>query len=82
MESDQWDRHPLYRCLPNANSMAFGVRCVLAFFESSDGLFKYESEGWALAKGLVSASSDTFIRKTASDSFHQTVLHATLQERV
>lgn len=53
---------------------------VVIQHESPSAPLVYESEGWRLAAGLVTTSDDTFVRKTATDSFHNTQLHALLQE--
>jgi nicotinamidase-related amidase len=41
---------------------------------------EYQSENWKLASGLVSDSSDIFVRKTTPDSFLYTNLQMLLQE--
>ncbi len=48
--------------------------------EANDGLLEYGTEGWQLAAGLQARPDDLFIRKTASDSFHNTNLHSLLKE--
>ena len=57
-----------------------GGLVVVIQHESPSGPLVHGSEGWKLAAGLDTASSDVFIRKTATDSFHNTPLHALLQE--
>jgi nicotinamidase-related amidase len=47
--------------------------------EAAEGAFVQGSEGWRLADGLESRDSDIFIRKSASDSFHNTELQERLQ---
>lgn len=46
--------------------------------EANDGLLKYGSEGWKLAKGLQAQPDDLYIRKSTPDSFHNTILQARL----
>ncbi|MEJ2792048.1 cysteine hydrolase family protein [Iodobacter sp. LRB] len=48
--------------------------------EANDGLLEYGSVGWQLAVGLQAQPDDLFIRKTASDSFHNTNLHTLLKD--
>ncbi len=54
---------------------------VVIQHESPSGALVYGSDGWRLARGLVTQPTDVFVRKQATDSFHQTALHALLQER-
>ena len=54
---------------------------VIIQHESKDELFAYKSEGWQLAAGLQTESTDIFLRKTATDSFHKTELEKLLRER-
>ena len=54
---------------------------VVIQHESPSGPFAHGSEGWRLAAGLITTPDDLFVRKTAPDSFHNTPLHALLQER-
>ena len=49
--------------------------------ESAGGPFEYASDGWKLAEGLEISPTDTFVRKRATDSFHNTELQAVLQAR-
>src|SRR4051812_41590463 len=58
-----------------------GALVVVIQHESVGGDLVHGTEGWKLAPGLVTAPTDTFLRKTATDSFHKTDLHAILQER-
>lgn len=74
------------RVIETINSVSRRVResgglVVLIQHEAAIGPFAHGSEGWQLARGLVTAGSDIRMRKTATDSFHGTTLHATLQER-
>jgi nicotinamidase-related amidase len=48
--------------------------------EANDGLLDCESDGWQLADGLEVHPTDVFLRKKATDSFHQTELHFVLQQ--
>lgn len=74
------------RVIANINLVSQRVRetgglVVVIQHESPDGAFEYRSEGWALANGLVTSPTDVLVRKTATDSFHETELHAVLRER-
>lgn len=73
------------RVIRNINSVSHRVResggLVIAIqHESPSGALVYKSDGWKLANGLVTTPNDIFIRKTATDSFHNTELHAVLQK--
>jgi nicotinamidase-related amidase len=59
---------------------ANGVVVVIQH-EDATGPFVYGSEGWRLAKGLETAPRDILVRKTATDSFHNTQLDSILRER-
>jgi nicotinamidase-related amidase len=74
------------RVIERINAVARKVRGagVPVFFiqhESQGGPLDHGTEGWQLAEGLEALSTDIFVRKKATDSFHQTALHALLQER-
>ncbi len=58
---------------------AASVPVVFIQHESRDDLFKHGTDGWQLAEGLNALPSDIHLRKTATDSFHKTDLHAILQ---
>ena len=58
-----------------------GGLVVMIQHESPSGPFVYGTAGWRLATGLETATNDVLVRKTATDSFHNTQLHAILQER-
>ncbi|STQ90306.1 cysteine hydrolase family protein [Iodobacter fluviatilis] len=47
--------------------------------EANDGLLEYGTDGWQLAAGLQAQPDDLLIRKTASDSFHNTQLDSLLK---
>ncbi len=57
-----------------------GGLVVVIQHESSSGPLVHGSEGWRVADGLETASGDVFMRKTATDSFHDTRLHDLLKE--
>ena len=44
-----------------------------------DGLFSPDSDAWQLDERLDRAPEDACVRKTATDAFHRTDLHAPLQ---
>ncbi|MCX7175472.1 MAG: cysteine hydrolase family protein [Proteobacteria bacterium] len=58
-----------------------GATVVVIQHESVGGPMDYGSEGWTLAPGLEALPTDTYVRKTATDSFHNTNLQAVLQAR-
>ena len=58
-----------------------GASVVVIQHESPDGLLEYGTEGWNLAAGLDVQPTDIYVRKKASDSFHNTDLQAILQAR-
>jgi len=58
-----------------------GASVVVIQHESPDGLLEYGTEGWNLAAGLDAQPTDIYVRKKASDSFHNTDLQAILQAR-
>lgn len=49
--------------------------------EANSGPLQAGSPGWRLAVGLALDSTDVVVAKRATDSFHQTELHALLQSR-
>ena len=74
------------RVIANINAVSQRVRAsgapvIVIQHESPGGAFAHGSEGWRLAGGLVTAPTDVFVRKTATDSFHNTALLAELQRR-
>ena len=58
-----------------------GAPVVIIQHEEADGPLKFGADGWKLAAGLDAAPSDIRVRKKATDSFHNTELHAVLQAR-
>ena len=73
------------RVIDRINSVSERVRrsgslVVVIQHESPSGLLVHGSAGWQFAKGLVTAPTDVFLRKTATDSFHNTDLHTVLQQ--
>ena len=58
-----------------------GAPVIVIQHESIDGPLDLGTDGWKLAKGLETSPTDIFLRKKATDSFHQTELHALLQEK-
>jgi nicotinamidase-related amidase len=60
---------------------AAGATVVVIQHESDTGPLVHGSAGWDIADGLETQSSDLFLRKTATDSFHRTELHDLLQAR-
>jgi nicotinamidase-related amidase len=58
-----------------------GAPVVVIQHEADGGPFKYASPGWQLAEGLLVLPTDIFVRKRATDSFHNTELQSVLQAR-
>lgn len=78
-----WD---IGRILANINAVAARARAAgapvfLIQHDEPGGPLAADSAGWQLADGLDTAESDLRLRKQASDSFHNTDLHAQLQQR-
>ena len=74
------------RVIERINSVARRMRAVgnpvvVIQHESQGGPLDFETDGWKLADGLETLSTDIFLRKKATDSFHQTDLHKLLQDR-
>jgi nicotinamidase-related amidase len=64
-----------------AKARAAGAPVLLIQHEEDDGPLQADSEGWQLYERLGVEPGDVRVRKTASDSFHRTELHALLQAR-
>jgi nicotinamidase-related amidase len=60
---------------------AAGALVVVIQHETKDGDMDYGTDSWSLAPALEVHSSDVYLRKTASDSFHRTRLHELLESR-
>lgn len=60
---------------------AAGALVVLIQHETRGGDMDYGTEHWKLAPALATHADDVRLRKTATDSFHGTELHALLQSR-
>jgi len=58
-----------------------GALVIVIQHESPAGPLKHGTEGWQLEPALETSPSDTRIRKTATDSFHDTQLLGVLQAR-
>ena len=58
-----------------------GAPVIIIQHQSQGGPLDYGTDGWQLAKGLEALPGDTYVRKGASDSFHQTNLHEKLMAR-
>jgi len=65
----------------SAKARAAGAPVFLIQHDASGSPLQADSPGWQLADGLHSAASDIRLRKQASDAFHNTELHAQLQQR-
>ena len=58
-----------------------GAPVVWVQHETASGDLVADTPGWRLHPGLATESSDLFVRKTMSDAFLRTDLHALLAER-
>jgi nicotinamidase-related amidase len=67
--------------LVSRRARAAGAPVVVIQHETASGPFQYDSPGWQLAQGLETEPTDIFVRKKATDSFHNTELQAVLQSR-
>lgn len=72
------------RVIARINAVSGRVRALCGLViviqhETPAGAFAHGSPGWQLASGLVTAATDVFMRKTATDSFHDTALHSILE---
>ncbi len=59
---------------------AAGAPVIVIQHEEAGGPLAHGTEGWQLAEGLETIPGDIHLQKQATDSFHQTPLHAMLQE--
>ncbi len=64
-----------------ARARTAGAPVVIIQHEAPSGPLRFGSPGWQLAAALDTAPTDTFLRKTAADSFHRTELDALLRRR-
>ena len=67
--------------LVSRKARAVGAPVIIIQHESQGGPLDFGTEGWKLAKALEALPTDTYIRKRATDSFHQTELHSVLQAK-
>src|SRR2546421_11654644 len=67
--------------LVSRKARAAGSLVVVIQHETKGGDMDYGTDSWNLAPALEVHSSDIFLRKTASDSFHGTGLHELLDSR-
>jgi nicotinamidase-related amidase len=67
--------------LVSARARAAKAPVIMIQHEEEEGALQHGSAGWQLAQGLETAPSDLLVRKHTPDSFHQTPLHALLEER-
>jgi len=63
-----------------AKARAAAVPVVFIQHETEDGVLRHGTDGWKLVEGLEALATDIRLRKKATDSFHQTELHALLQD--
>ena len=67
--------------LISGKARSAGALVVVIQHETQGGAMDYASENWQLAPALETRDGDVHVRKTATDSFHRTELHALLQSR-
>ena len=67
--------------LVSGKARTAGAPVVVIQHESQGGPLDRGTDGWKLARGLDVQPTDIFIRKKATDSFHNTDLQAILQAR-
>ena len=67
--------------LVSARARDAGAPVIVIQHESEGGPLDYDSEGWQLASQLQVHPTDLYLRKKATDSFHQTNLHPLLEAR-
>ena len=67
--------------LVSRKARAAGALVVVIQHETNGGDMDHGTNAWNLAPELEVHSSDSFLRKTASDSFHGTGLHDLLDSR-
>jgi len=60
-------------------SRGIGAPVVIIQHETATGPLQHGAEGWQLAAALETRPTDLYVRKKATDSFHQTELHTLLQ---
>ena len=82
--SGEYEAFECTRVIERINSVArrmraVGAPVVVIQHETPSGLLLYGSAGWQLADGLDVQAGDIYIRKQATDSFHNTELQARLQ---
>ena len=58
---------------------ARGALVIVIQHETEGGEMDHGSSAWKLSPALETEASDVFLRKKATDSFHQTDLHAALE---
>jgi nicotinamidase-related amidase len=56
-----------------------GAHVIIIQHESQGGPLDHGTQGWQIAKGLDVKPSDIYMRKKATDSFHNTELQSILQ---
>ena len=82
--SGPWAAYDIDRVVDRINRVAAQIRAVgapvvLIQHEENEGPLQFGTEGWQLYERLQVRPDDLRVRKTATDSFHKTDLHALLQ---
>ena len=67
--------------LVSHRTRAASAPVVVIQHESQDGPLDFGTDGWKLAEGLIVQPTDIYVRKKATDSFHNTDLRSVLQAR-
>lgn len=80
-EHEAFESQRVIACINAVSRMArdAGAPVVVIQHESLGGPLAHGTEGWQLAAGLEVQPTDIHLRKKATDSFHNTELHAVLQ---
>ena len=86
MTTGQWEVFESRQMIGRINHVARLVRAagepvIVIQHEEAAGPMQHDGSGWQLDSALELAASDIRMRKTASDAFHKTELHAMLQAR-
>lgn len=63
----------------SGKARAAGVPVIVIQHETTGGPLDHGTDGWRLAEGLNVLSTDIYVRKKATDSFHQTELQPLLK---
>lgn len=84
LTSGEWEVFDSRRVIDRINHVSrlarsSGAPVIVIQHEEAGGPMTYAGDGWQLDPDLEIAATDIHLRKTASDAFHNTELHAVLQ---